>query len=122
MFVKVEGRTTQVYDLVLLFATTFSPTSCDFMELICRLKSLVSSLVKGNLMALAQMKRSCKILSPKIILSKEMKSEWSSRKRKSKWEHVHAFANKTTFCHTFEKSVQCFIRISQFSVANYCVN
>ena len=114
--------TTRVYDLVLLFATIFSPTFCDFTELICRLKSLVSSSMKGDLLALEQMKRSYRILNPKTILSKEMKSECSSGMRKSKWEHVHVFANKTAFYHTFEKSVRYFIRISQCSMPNYCVN
>ena len=59
------------------------------------------------------MKRLYRILNPKIILNKEMKSEYSSGKRKSKWEHVHLFANKTTFYHTLEESVQYFTIISQ---------
>lgn len=86
------------------------------------MKSLVSSSVKENVMALPQMKRSYRILNSKIILSKEMKSECSSGKRKSKWEHVHLFASKTTFYHTLEKSVQYFTIISQCWMLNYCVN
>lgn len=53
-----EESTTQVDDLVLLFATIFSPSPMfyDFTELIYRLKSLVSSPVKETSMALAEMK------------------------------------------------------------------
>lgn len=92
-------------------------------ELIYRLNSLISSSIKRNLvnMQLHLHNRAYGTLNPKIILNKEMKSEYSSERGSQNGNISISLQTRLHFI-SFEKSVSYFVIVSQCRMPNYCVN
>ena len=72
--------------------------------------------------ALTYIKRSNQSLNPKVILNREVKSEYSSRKKKLKQEHFHLFVNRIMFYHMFKKLVTYFMIVTQWWTPTFCAN
>ena len=72
--------------------------------------------------ALTYIKGSNQSLNPEVLLDREMKSEYSYRKRKLKQEHFHLFVNRIMFYHMFENLVTYFMIVPQWWTPTFCAN